>query len=409
MSQAKGLIEERAKIRANMAKFAGFKKDRDLSENELDEFERLEEQYNRLSEQIEEIQETEKELARKAPLYYSGESLQADKRVYSPEDKFYNDSKPALVSIGDFMLSMFNGVSNTAQEKYFSRSLQAGSGSGSYTIPTIIGQMIFDKLRNQSVVFKAGAKTIPLKTTTTNFVKVTADNAQAGWVAESPTITAGDQTLSVVSFVPKNYVSLTKVSLQAAHDSVNLSEVLEMQLTNSFREAVESAMLNGTGATNQPKGIYHFTGLACSFNAAGTNMASWAPVCSVLSALESAGVEPTAIIMAPRTYYDLLTLQETTDAYLNPPLGIPPVYRTKAIPVNLTIGGHSDCSYALAGDFRRLYLGIREDVTIVRLNERYMDSMEYGWLGYIRCDVQAVSENSFGKIHAIGAGSALST
>jgi len=55
------------------------------------------------------------------------------------------------------------------------------------------------------------------------------------------------------------------------------------------------------------------------------------------------------------------------------------------------------------GDFRRLYLGLREYISILVLKERYMDSLEYELVGYVRDDFLASHENAFGKVRAVGA------
>lgn len=83
-------------------------------------------------------------------------------------------------------------------------------------------------------------------------------------------------------------------------------------------------------------------------------------------------------------------LRDSTNQYVNPPAylaGVPPL-TTKQIPINNTVGTSTDTSEVYTADWTQLMLGMRTDLRIAFLRERYIDNGQYAFLAWMRCDVQ---------------------
>jgi HK97 family phage major capsid protein len=72
---------------------------------------------------------------------------------------------------------------------------------------------------------------------------------------------------------------------------------------------------------------------------------------------------------------------------------------TTQIPVDLGTGTNESTIYA--GDFSKLMIGLRSDVRVEVLKERYADNLQYGFLIHARYDVVASHANAFCRITGI--------
>jgi HK97 family phage major capsid protein len=71
------------------------------------------------------------------------------------------------------------------------------------------------------------------------------------------------------------------------------------------------------------------------------------------------------------------------------------------MPVDETHGTATDASAIVMGDFRELWLGIRLQLRIEVLKERYADNLQMGFLAWLRADIQLAHPESFAKITGI--------
>jgi HK97 family phage major capsid protein len=105
--------------------------------------------------------------------------------------------------------------------------------------------------------------------------------------------------------------------------------------------------------------------------------------------------------MAPRTAGQFAKLKSTT----NDPLGLPPVLA--GIPMEQTTAvsiaeGTAQSSLYL-GDWTKMLIGMRTSLRVQVLRERYADNLQYGFLGYMRADVNVSHAGAFGRLIAIPA------
>jgi HK97 family phage major capsid protein len=112
---------------------------------------------------------------------------------------------------------------------------------------------------------------------------------------------------------------------------------------------------------------------------------------------------PTAMMYAPRTAIGISKLADSAGQPLVAPADVQALqkYSTTAIPVNLTQGTATNTADIFLGDFSKLMVGVRAELVIEILRERYMDTGEYGALIWIRFDVQVAREGAFAVVSGI--------
>lgn len=128
-----------------------------------------------------------------------------------------------------------------------------------------------DMLRARARVLQAGATSISGLNAPTTFVKQNGAGTFT-WVAENPGSDVGESnlTLTTVTLTPKTGQSTTSFSRQLLRLGVEDAEsMVRNDLVNVHALGIDAAALYGTGASNQPQGVYTASGVAVV--ALGTN------------------------------------------------------------------------------------------------------------------------------------------
>jgi len=308
---------------------------------------------------------------------------------------------------GAFMRAMLNGPKNEAEE----RALGAGSGSGSYTVPTAIVKQVIDRLREKLVFNQAGAGTIMIDGPT-KMVKITAD-ATAEWHEEAGLLNAADPTLAQVSFAPKWITALTKVNRELIATSINVEQALEMSLIGAIANALEVGIMRGTNANGQIRGMDLWSDIL-TFDLAtdGDTLANYEDILYARYLLQNENAEPTAAIMSPRTSRDFALLIDKNDQPLQRPDAIKalPFLTTKNVSDTYTQGSATSISSRIyMGDWSKLYMGILQDMRIELLKEAFAANFQYGFLAYMAVDVQPLYEKAFCRVDGVLASSLTNT
>nr|WP_320131992.1 phage major capsid protein [uncultured Holophaga sp.] len=138
----------------------------------------------------------------------------------------------------------------------------ATAGGAAELVFTEKGELI-PMLRNASVALKLGARFLSGLTGPLAFPKQTAA-ASASWVAENPgTDTGATQfTTGTVTLSPKTLRGVTQISRQLLYlSSEDAESMIREDLAQAHALAYDKAVLHGTGADNQPTGIYAASGV----------------------------------------------------------------------------------------------------------------------------------------------------
>lgn len=297
---------------------------------------------------------------------------------------------------GGFLRAMVRGPKSAVEQ----RALAEGTDSaGGYTVPHVIMAPMIDRMRAASVVMRAGALTIPITSDSASFAKVATDPVP-GWRAENAAVAESDPTFASVPFAPKSLMVMVRLSRELLEDSINIETALPNVIAQAMATELDRVALMGTGSGSQPRGVANFAGLTASGYSA-LELANYVPLVRMRTALRTANSDATAFIMSPR---DEGALAEKLDGDGNP-LIIPPAIAntprlaTTSIPTNL--GGGTNESLILAGDWSRLMVGIRSELRIEILKERYADYHQYAFVAHLRADIAAEHEAAFCKIPAV--------
>lgn len=308
-------------------------------------------------------------------------SLAPQQRMRAYAQTRSNDAYEGL-SAGRLLRAMVTGATTDAER----RALAEGSDSaGGYTVPKTLSAQLIDNLRAASVCVRAGAQTVPLDSNKHSIAKVVADAVPA-WRAENAALNESAPTFGQILFEPKSLAVLVKVSRELLDDSLNVGTALPAVLTAALAKELDRVALIGSGTAPEPRGITNTSGIGTT--ALGAALTSYAPLLVARTGLLTANVgEPTAVIMHPRDEGTLSGLTDTTDQ----PLALPP--RLVGLPMLTTTqiptdgGAGDDESKIIVGDFRKLLIGMREEIRVEILRERYADNHQVAFIAHMRADI----------------------
>jgi len=305
----------------------------------------------------------------------------------------------ADVTVGEVLEGMLYG----ARDSRVKAALEEGTDTaGGYTVPTRLLPGFIDNLRAQSRFIQAGAMTVPLDSHENAIARVESDPV-AGWRAESELVPESEPTFGATYLRPKSLAVMVKVSVELLQDSLNIADILQRVLTQSCALELDRAAFFGSGTGSQPAGLF---GRDINVVSLGTNggVIGYDQMIDAVYEMELRNAGPaTAAVLHPRT---VQFIRKMKDGDGNPlvvpePIRSLPMLTTTAVPINQVQGTANNCSSILLGDYSQAMLGIRQELVIQRLNERYMDRLQVGFLAYLRADVAFAHYESFTKIVGI--------
>lgn len=225
------------------------------------------------------------------------------------------------------------------------------------------------------------------------------------WRAENAPIAESEPTFGDVSLDAKSLAVIVKASREWLEDVPNGDQLLRNSMSNAFALGLDAAIFFGTGTNNTPRGLASTPGLqSVSMGTNGAALTGWTPFLDAALALETANEgKIDAIVMAPRTNRVLAGLVDTTGQPLQRPplLADVPILSTTGVPVNETQGTATNASSAFLGDFSQVLVGIRTALQITVLHERFADTGQVGFVGWLRADVAVARPAALAKIVGI--------
>lgn len=253
--------------------------------------------------------------------------------------------------------------------RYEKKALGEGTGSaGGYLVPEEHVSEVKDRITAQSVIRKAGATVYPMATDTLNIPRVSG-GATAYWVGENTQITASDPTFAQVQLVARVLAAMVKVSNQLLQDSSGAAEAaIRRDVAKVLALAEDLAFIEGDGTSNKPLGIINTNNVNEVTLGANGGTPTFDTIYDALYQVELNNGVASAWIMHPRTKNTLRKIKDSNGQYVynvSPSLKEPdslvgiPVYLTTQIPINLTVGTSTDCSYIICGQFDEAVIGER--------------------------------------------------
>ncbi len=408
--QLAALRDERARLFHNMSRILSraIAGNRDMTADEQRQYDQLGEeveakdQQMRALEESPEAREAQRDL-RLLPGYDPARHQPTGAVVLTREQHLADrvERPQQSLSVGRWLKGTLTGDWHGADEE---RAMSIGtSTAGGHLVPTPLAADVIDLARNQARVLQAGALTVPMDASTLKLARVTGDPA-AQWHAENAPINATDMTLDAVTFTAQTLTALVKFSRELFEDAENLDRVVRHSLAAALALELDRVALYGSGTAPEPKGLINATGLAkVSMGTNGLALANYDPFIDAVLNVENGNHAPNAMILAPRTNASLSKLKDTTNQPLNPPAAVAALARlvTKQVPVNRTQGTATNASDVFVGQWDQLMIGMRMELGIQLLTERFSDNGQYAALAWMRADVQLAHVEGFAAIVGI--------
>jgi HK97 family phage major capsid protein len=307
-------------------------------------------------------------------------------RLLAPDERMSDlaSDQPRGPGLSEFLHAVVTG---RGMDKIRNDLGTTPDASGGYSVPLYIGTDFIDRLRAKSALIAAGARTFPMQSKTHRLVRLTADPAVTWRASENAALTPTDPTFGALDLTAKTVAVACKLSIELAQDGVNAAQAATASLVGAMALALDRAALHG--ATNGPSGLIAVSGRT---QVASVGNPSWDSFITGMENLAAADVDLERCnnwIMSPRTWGDLQRLKTgiTSD---NTPRAMPPAMAGHKLHVSSsvlnTLGAGSD-SVVFGGDFSDVVIGVRQDITVRVLNERFADSLSVGLLCWARVDV----------------------
>jgi HK97 family phage major capsid protein len=223
----------------------------------------------------------------------------------------------------------------------------------------------------------------------------------AGLTSEAAAVTVQDMTFANAQLSAYNYASQVRVSMQLLQDNAfDLNAFLAEAMGERIARATNAAFTTGTGSS-QPQGI--ITGASLGNTAASATAIVADDILDLIHSIDpSYRNKPTFGLMANDSVIAAiraLGLGSANDF----PIFIPSMEAgqpDKLFGFNLYYNNDMESSIAtgnktlLAADFSKFVVRSAGGVQMVRLNERYMDELEVGFVSYARKDAKVLDSRA---------------
>lgn len=269
--------------------------------------------------------------------------------------------------------------------------------AGGYMVPAPLSAQVIDLARPKTRVLAAGAQLVPMSSKTLDVAKWTGDPSSA-WHSESAVIAPSDATLGSVRLEARALASTVRASRELLEDAQGVQDRLLEAFAEKFALTIDYAAMYGSGTAPEPRGVKNTTGITVqSMGVNGLKPTNYTFLVDAIGALQDNNEEPNAAILAPRTERTIAGFQDSTNQPLRPPDMVAKLPRssTTQVPINLTVGTSTDTSDVFTADWSQLLIGIRTQLQIQVLTERYADTGELAFLAWWRGDIAVARPKAF--------------
>lgn len=248
------------------------------------------------------------------------------------------------------------GILSGSWDAKMQSALAGGSGpSGGYLLTSEVSSQIFDLARDESVIFRAGARTIPMTTSELTLAGI-AEDPTPEWRGENALIPISSVAFTAIKLRARTFAVIVPISRELVADAPNAAAEINRLLAVAAAQEIDRAALLGTGDGEEPLGILNYLGV--TENEVG-GAVDYDDFLDSIAAIESVNGEANAAIYSPATKLALAKLktQDGVNGYLEPPISFREL--AKFVTNKMTD------STAIVGDFSKLIVGVRDRVEIV--------------------------------------------
>lgn len=332
-------------------------------------------------------------------------------RVLAPGDKLadvcrrdlIDGIKPEDLSLGRVLRGLVTGEWSGAEAEKRAVMAEGTSSLGGVLIPAPMAAQVIDLARNQAVVFRAGASTVPMTANTLKMCKVTGDMS-ASWREENAAITASEMSFDSLSFTAKALAAICTISIELLEDAGNVNGLIENSIAQAIALELDRAALFGSGVAPEPLGLNGVTGVqTISMGDNGAALTGYSPFTLAMQKLYEKNAIPGAFVYSPRTWAAMEGLVDTTGQPLAAPASFASASKlvSNQIPNDLHQGTATNASSIFTGAWSNLMVGMRTSLTLEASRVAGADAfskMQVMVRAYLRCDVQVARPDHFVKI-----------
>jgi HK97 family phage major capsid protein len=231
------------------------------------------------------------------------------------------------------------------------KAMGAATGSaGGFLVPESYSSEIIELLRNQAIVRRAGAMTMPLINGNLSVPKLTAGST-ASYIGENSNISSSQPSMGQIRMTARTLAALVPISNQLIRfSSPQADSVVRDDLVSGLAVTEDAAFLRDQGLGAAPKGIRYWANSANVFATAGTSAANVeTDLKGAINKLESNNVRMIRPVwfLSPRTKNALWVLRDANGNLVFPEIrdgnlwGYP-VFVSNNVPTNLGGGAESE-------------------------------------------------------------------
>ena len=282
---------------------------------------------------------------------------------------------------------------NGMRSKYASVSnvLSEGTDSeGGYLVPDEYENTLVQALEGENVI--RGRSHVITTSNGTHKIPVVASKGEASWIDENGAYPEDDDTFSQVNIDAHKVGTIIKVSEELLNDSAfNLESYFAQEFARRIGTKEEDAFINGNGSS-KPTGI--LASAEVGVTAASDKAITADELIDLFYSLKGVYRRNAVWVLNDTTVKAIRKLKDNNGQYIWQPalkdgdhdtlLGRP-ILTTGAMPEIA-----ADAKPVIFGDLSYYWIGDRQGVTFKRLNERYADMGQVGFLASKRVDGKLV-------------------
>ena len=332
---------------------------------------------------LEKLEEMDRELSKpvNTPITAKPETNKVDQKT-GKASKNYNDA---------FWKQARNGGYMNIEVK---NALEEGVDlEGGYLVPDEFEHTLIDALTEENI-FRKNAHVFTTSSGS-HKIPIVATKGTASWIDEEGAIPESDDSFGQVSIEAHKVGTLIKVSEELLNDSAfDLEAYFTTEFARRINDKEEDAFFNGNG-TGKPTGIFNATGGAQTGVTTGSSTTITADeIIDLFYSLKAPYRKKAIWVLNDTTVKIIRKLKDGTGNYLWQPsltAGSPdtilgrPVYTSQFVPE--VAAGNKTVAF---GDFSYYWIGDRQGITFRRLNEKYADTCQVGFLATKRLDGKLV-------------------
>jgi HK97 family phage major capsid protein len=290
-------------------------------------------------------------------------------------------------NIARFLRGVIEPDTRGSMSDYEQRAVVIGtSADGGVLFPEVWSARLIDAARKKARLFEAGASTLPMQAQKVHLPRLAAGVAPA-WRGEGSAIAEDTGTFDMVELDAKFLGVICKISIEALDDATpEAAALIEGDIAKSLALELDRVGLYGSGASNQPTGVKTALDGGAQEIAADT-LDSYAQHVKALAKVKAGNFEPNALVYSPGNDEKASLLVDTTGQ----PLRMPPAVEK----VSHLVTAQAADAEIFAAEWANLVFGIRSNVGVRLLSERYIADGFYGLVCWLRADVALMHDEAF--------------